>query len=222
MSDELKEILLQGLGETIYMVVAITILANILGFILGIIITVTDGGGIWPHPKFNKLLGTIINTIRSVPEIILIVILIPVTRIVVGTSLGTDAAIFPLTVGVAPYLSRVYENSLRTVERGKIEAALSMGANQFQIIVKVIIPEALPSIIRAFTLGVISIIGVTAIAGTTGAGGLGNLAIRFGYQRYETDVLFGTVVIIVLMVQGVQFLGDLSARLVNKKRYKFE
>lgn len=222
MSDDLIEILLEGLGQTLYMVIATTIIANLVGFILGIIMVITDKSGIWPHLKLNKILGTIINAIRSVPEIILIVILIPLTRLIVGTSLGTTATIVPLSIGMAPYLARIYENSLRTVERGKIEAALSMGANQFQIISKVIVPEALPSLIRGFTLGLISIIGATAVAGATGAGGLGDLAIRFGYQRYRTDVLFSTVVIIVLLVQGVQFLGDFSARQVNKKRYKFE
>lgn len=222
MSDDLIEILLEGLGQTLYMVIATTIIANLVGFVLGIIMVITDKSGIWPHLKLNKVLGTIINAIRSVPEIILIVILIPLTRLIVGTSLGTTATIVPLSIGMAPYLARIYENSLRTVERGKIEAALSMGANQFQIISKVIVPEALPSLIRGFTLGLISIIGATAVAGATGAGGLGDLAIRFGYQRYRTDVLFSTVVIIVLLVQGVQFLGDLSARQVNKKRYKFE
>ncbi|MFT8315698.1 MAG: methionine ABC transporter permease [Clostridium sp.] len=222
MSDDLIEILLEGLGQTLYMVIATTIIANLVGFVLGIIMVITDKSGIWPHLKLNKVLGTIINAIRSVPEIILIVILIPLTRLIVGTSLGTTATIVPLSIGMAPYLARIYENSLRTVERGKIEAALSMGANQFQIISKVIVPEALPSLIRGFTLGLISIIGATAVAGATGAGGLGDLAIRFGYQRYRTDVLFSTVVIIVLLVQGVQFLGDFSARQVNKKRYKFE
>lgn len=224
MNDDLIEILLEGLGQTLYMVIATTIIANFVGFILGIIMVITDKSGIWPHLKLNKVLGTIINSIRSVPEIILIVILIPLTRIIVGTSLGTTATIVPLSIGMAPYLARIFENSLRTVERGKIEAALSMGANQFQIVSKVIVPEALPSLIRGFTLGLISIIGATAVAGATGAGagGLGDLAIRFGYQRYRTDVLFSTVVIIVLLVQGVQLLGDFSARQVNKKRYKFE
>jgi len=222
MSSDLVEILLKGLGETLYMVVATGIIANIIGFILGIFMAITDKGNIWQHIKFNNALGTVINTFRSVPEIILIVVLIPLTRIIVGTSLGTTATIFPLVVGLSPYLARIFESSLRTVERGKIEAALSMGANQYQIVTKVIIPEALPSIIRGITLGLISIIAATAVAGATGAGGLGDLAIRFGYQRYRTDILYSTVIIIILMVQGVQFFGDFSARYVNKKRYKFE
>lgn len=222
MSSDLVEILLQGIGETIYMVVATAIIANIVGFVLGIFMAITDKGSIWQHMKFNNALGTVINTFRSVPEIILIVVLIPLTRIVVGTSLGTTATIFPLVVGLSPYLARIFENSLRTVERGKIEAALSMGANQYQIVTKVIIPEALPSIIRGITIGLISIISATAVAGATGAGGLGDLAIRYGYQRYRTDILFSTVIIIILMVQGVQLFGDFSARYVNKKRYKFE
>jgi len=222
MSEDLIGILLPGLGQTIYMVVAISIIANTVGFILGIIMSITDSGNIFAHTKVNKVLGTVINTIRSVPEIILIVVLIPLTRSIVGTSLGATATIVPLSIGLAPYLARIFENSLRTVERGKIEAALSMGANQFQIVSKVIVPEALPSLIRGATLGIISIIAATAVAGATGAGGLGDLAIRFGYQRYRTDILYSTVLIIVFMVIGVQFIGDLSAKHVNKKRYKFE
>lgn len=222
MSNDLTEILLKGLGQTLYMVAATALIANFLGFLLGIIVVITDKGNLWPHEKLNKVLGTIINIIRSIPEIILIVILIPLTRIIVGTSLGTTATIVPLTIGVTPYLARIYENSIRSIERGKIEAAHSMGASNFQIIFKVIVPEVLPSIVRGLTLGLISIIGITAVAGATGAGGLGDLAIRYGYQRYRTDVLFSTVIIIILLVQSVQFLGDFTAKYINKKRYKFD
>ncbi len=222
MTDDLVEVLLVGLGQTVYMSVATAVIAVLMGFPLGTIMAITDNGNIWPHGKLNRLLGTIINTVRSVPEIILIVVLIPFTRFVMGTSLGTTATIVPLSIGAAPYLARIFENSMREVERGKIEAALSMGASQFQIVSKVIIPEALPSLIRGLTLGMISIIGLTAVAGATGAGGLGNLAIRFGYQRYRTDILLSTVVIIILLVQGVQFGGDSLARHINRKRFKYE
>ncbi|MDF2877460.1 MAG: metI [Clostridia bacterium] len=222
MSEDLIEILSKGLAQTIYMVLVTAVISNFLGFLLGITMAITDKGHIWQHLKANKILGTMINIVRSVPEIILIVVLIPVTRIIIGTSLGTTATIVPLTIGVTPYLARVYESALRTVERGKIEAAHAMGANEWQIVFKVIVPEALPAIVRGMTLGMISIIGVTAVAGATGAGGLGDLAIRYGYQRYRTDVLFGTVILIILLVQWVQFLGDFIARSINKKRYKFE
>lgn len=222
MNSDLIEILSKGLGQTIYMVIVTALISNFLGFALGITMAITDKGHIWPHLRTNKILGTFINIIRSVPEIILIVVLIPLTRVIIGTSLGTTATIVPLTIGVTPYLARVYENALRTVERGKIEAAHAMGANEWQIVFKVIVPEALPAIVRGLTLGMISIIGVTAVAGATGAGGLGDLAIRYGYQRYRTDVLFGTVILIILLVQFVQFLGDFIATAINKKRYKFE
>jgi D-methionine transport system permease protein len=222
MSDDLIDMLSTGLFETIYMIVATSIIAFIIGFPLGILVAVTEKGGIWEHQKINKVLGTFINIFRSFPSIILIVILLPLSRLVVGTTLGTTAAIVPLSIGSAPYLARIIENAIKEVERGKIEATQSMGANQFQIITKVLIPEALPSLIRGITLGVITITGFTAVAGAIGAGGLGSLAIRYGYMRFRNDIMVSTVVILILIVEGLQFIGDLSARLVNKKRYKFE
>lgn len=222
MSDDLMDMLSTGLIETLYMVLATSIIAFLIGFPLGILVAVTEKGGIWEHKKINKVLGTFINIFRSFPSIILIVILLPLSRFVVGTTLGTTAAIVPLSIGAAPYLARIIENAIKEVERGKIEAAQSMGANQFQIILKVLIPEALPSLIRGTTLGVITIVGFTAVAGAIGAGGLGSLAIRYGYMRFRDDIMFSTVVALVLIVEGLQFIGDFSARLVNKKRYKLE
>jgi D-methionine transport system permease protein len=148
--------------------------------------------------------------------------LLPLARFIVGTTLGTNAAIVSLSIGSAPFLARIIENSLKEVAHGKIEAAQAVGASPFQIIVKVLIPEALPSLVRGVTIGIISIVGFTAVAGAIGAGGLGSTAIRFGYERFRTDILIATVIVLVVIVQLIQFTGDHIAKLINKKRYKFE
>ena len=172
--------------------------------------------------KVNKVIWIFINIIRSMPEMILIIILLPLAKLIVGTTLGANAAIISISIGLAPLIARIIENSLKEIEFGKIEAAEAMGATSFEIITKVLIPEALPSIIRGITIAIIGIVGFTAIAGAIGAGGLGSLAIRFGYQRFRTDILIGTVLILLVVVQLLQFIGDFIARLINKKRYKFE
>ncbi|MBU3154546.1 ABC transporter permease [Clostridium estertheticum] len=222
MSNDLVDMLSTATLETLYMVVLVTLIGLLIGFPLGVILAVSDKGNIVSLPKTNKFLGTIINVIRSLPEIILIIILLPLARLVIGTTLGTNAAIVPLSIGSAPFLARIIENSLKEVAHGKIEAAQAVGASPFQIIVKVLIPEALPSLVRGITIGIISIVGFTAIAGAIGAGGLGSTAIRFGYQRFQTDVLIATVIVLVIIVQLIQFIGDHIAKLINKKRYKFE
>ena len=222
MSSDLLKMLLTGTKETLYMVSISSIIALILGVPIGVLLVVTDKGGIYPLVKVNKGIGILINIIRSMPEMILIIILLPVAKLIVGTTLGANAAIISISIGSAPLIARIIENSLKEIEFGKIEAAEAMGATTFEIIRKVLIPEALPSIIRGITIAIIGIVGFTAIAGAIGAGGLGSLAIRFGYQRFRTDVLIGTVLILLLIVQSVQVIGDLIARLINKKRYKFE
>ena len=222
MSSDLIELFLKATVETLYMVGLVTLMGLFIGFPLGVILVVSDKGNIISLPKLNKVLGTIINIIRSIPEIILIIILLPLARSIVGTTLGTNAAIVSLSIGSAPFLARIIENSLKEVTHGKIEAAQAVGASPFQIIGKVLIPEALPSLIRGITIGIISIVGFTAIAGAIGAGGLGSTAIRYGYQRFRTDILIATVVVLVIIVQLVQFTGDTIAKLINKKRYKFE
>jgi D-methionine transport system permease protein len=216
------ELLLTGLGETIYMVVVSTIAALMLGLPLGIILVVTEKGHVLEAPKFNKVLGTIINVLRSFPFIILIVVLLPLSRFIVGTTLGATAAIVPLSIGSAPFLARIIENCLKEVNFGKIEAAIAIGANPFTIITKVLIPEALPSLIRGITIAIIAITGFTAVAGAIGAGGIGSLAIRFGYMRFRDDIMLATVIILVLLVQGVQWGGDYAAKYINRKRYKFD
>jgi D-methionine transport system permease protein len=222
MSNDLVKLLLVGTEETLYMVLLSSIVAFLIGVPIGVLLVVTDKGGIFPLYKVNKIAGFLINVIRSTPEIILIIILLPLAKLIVGTTLGANAAIISISIGSAPFLARIIENSLKEVEFGKIEAAESMGAAPLEIIKKVLLPEALPSIVRGITIAIIGIIGFTAIAGAIGAGGLGSLAIRFGYQRFRTDVLIGTVVILVVIVQAIQLIGDFIARSINKKRFKFE
>lgn len=222
MSQDLFQILLKGTGETLYMVSICSVIAIILGIPLGILLVVSEKGGIFPLVKTNKIIGFLINIIRSMPEIILIIVVLPLSKIIIGTTLGSNAAIIPISIGCAPLVSRIVENSLKEVDYGKVEAAQSMGATTFQIILKVLLPEALPSIVRGITISIIGVIGFSAIAGSIGAGGLGSLAIRYGYQRFRTDVLVSTVLILIIIVQGIQLLGDLLAKHINKKRYKLD
>jgi D-methionine transport system permease protein len=222
MSNDLVTLLLTGTKETLYMVFLSSIIAFLIGIPIGVVLVVTDKGGIFPLFKVNKIVGLIINVIRSMPEIILVIILLPLSKLIVGTTLGANAAIVSISIGSAPFIARIIENSLKEIEFGKIEAAEAMGATPFEIIKKVLLPEALPSIIRGITIAVIGIIGFTAIAGAIGAGGLGSLAIRFGYQRFRTDVLIGTVAILVLIVQLIQVIGEFIAKQINRKRFKFE
>jgi len=222
MSSDLAKLLLTGTQETLYMVFISAIIAFCLGVPIGVLLVISDKGGIFPLIKVNKIVSFIINVIRSMPEMILIIILLPLAKFIVGTTLGANAAIVSISIGSAPFIARIIENSLKEVEFGKIEAAESMGATTFEIIKRVLLPEALPSIVRGITIAIIGIIGFTAIAGAIGAGGLGSLAIRFGYQRFRTDVLIGTVVILIVIVQAIQLLGDFIAKAINKKRFKFE
>ncbi|MFV0528233.1 MAG: methionine ABC transporter permease [Lachnospiraceae bacterium] len=222
MSADLVQILLNATKETLYMLLLTSLFAMILGIPLGVLLMVTDKDGISSFPKLNKVLGICINTVRSMPEVILIIVLLPLSRLVVGTTLGANAAIVAMSIGCAPMIARIIESSLKEVGHGKIEAAEVMGATPLQIIVKVLLPEALPSIIRGLTIAIIGVLGFTAIAGTIGAGGLGSLAIRFGYQRFQTDILVSTVCILLVLVQLLQITGDTVARCINKKRYKSE
>lgn len=222
MNNDVIHFLLTGTKETLYMVSISSVIALILGVPIGVLLVVTDKNGIFPILKVNKIIGIFINVIRSMPEMILIIILLPLAKLITGTTLGANAAIISISIGSAPLIARILENSLKEVERGKIEAAEAMGAGIYEIIVKVLIPEALPSIVRGITISIIGIIGFTAIAGAIGAGGLGSLAIRYGYQRFRTDILIGTVFALLILVEGIQVLGDVIARMINKKRYKFE
>lgn len=218
MSNEMIELLIKSFWETGYMVVASTVLASLIGIPLGIILTVTRNGHILPTAAINSVLGVIVNATRSTPFIILMVAIIPLTRMLVGSSIGTTAAIVPLTISAAPFIARVIESSLLEIDHGVIEAAQSMGASPMQIIYKVLLPESLHSIVLGITLAVIALIGYSAMAGVLGGGGLGDLAIRYGYQRFQPDVMIVTVVILILMVQLIQFIGDTLSKKLNKTK----
>jgi D-methionine transport system permease protein len=203
--------------DTFFMVGVSTVFTIVLGLPLGVLLVITDREGLTPAPAFNQVLGTVVNAARSLPFIILLVVIIPFTRLVVGTTIGATAAIVPLALAAIPFFARVAETALREVDRGLVEAALSMGCNPWQIITKVLIPESLSSIVLGITITIISLIGYSAMAGTIGGGGLGDLAIRYGYQRFETDVMIATVVLLIVMVQGIQILGNSIARRVSKR-----
>ncbi|SDG36068.1 methionine ABC transporter permease [Desulfosporosinus hippei] len=209
---DLLQLIIPATGETLYMVFASTVLAYLIGLPLGIILVVSSPGHILPNPWVERTLGTIINIFRSAPFIILLVALIPFTRSIIGTSVGTTAAIVPLVISAAPFVARVVETSLKEVPYGVIEAALSMGASPKQIIQKVLLPEAKASLILGVAITTISVIGYTAMAGTVGGGGLGDLAIQYGYNRFRTDVMIVTVIILVVIVQIIQSLGTTLAR----------
>ena len=211
MSD-MAQLIFPALGETLYMVIVSTLLAYLLGLPLGVILVISSPGHISPNPWIERTLGTVINILRSAPFIILLVALIPFTRAVVGTSIGTTAAIVPLVISAAPFVARIVESSLKEVPYGVIEAAVSMGASPWQIILKVLLPEAKSSLILGVAITTISIIGYTAMAGAVGGGGLGDLAIQYGYDRFRTDIMIVTVVILVIIVQGLQSLGTALAR----------
>ncbi|MBZ4646886.1 MAG: D-methionine transport system permease protein [Petroclostridium sp.] len=213
----LWQLLLPSLLETLYMVFFSTLFSVILGLFLGIILVITDKGHIWEKPQLNKILGSIINIMRSIPFIILIIAIFPLSRLIVGTSIGSTAAIIPLSIAAAPFVARVIESSLKEVSWGVIEASLSVGATIPEIIFKVMIPEAMTSLILGITLTIINILGYSAMAGAIGGGGLGDLAIRYGYQRFQTDVLIATIIILVILVEVIQFIGNFFAKKVNKR-----
>lgn len=212
LSEFLTEILGDALLETLIMIAIPTLIATIIGFILAIILVVTKPDGLKPCNTIYKVLGFIVNIFRSFPFIILMVALIPFTRMLVGTSIGVKAAIVPITIGSAPFIARIIESALNEVDKGLIEAAKSFGATKSQIIFKVMIKEAMPSIISGITLSVISILGYTAMAGAVGAGGLGNVALTYGHQRFDTAVMIYTVITLIIIVQIIQSLGNLAYR----------
>lgn len=206
----------EPLGETIYMVFFSTLLSVVFGLPLGVIVAISEEGSLWEHPLLNKVLNILINITRSLPFIILMIAVFPLSKLIVGKRIGTTAAIVPLTIAAIPFFARLVESAINELSHGIIEAALSMGANTRQIVLKVLVPESLPSIVSGITLTVINLIGYSAMAGAIGGGGLGDLAIRFGYQGFQEDVMIGTVVVLVVIVQVVQGVGNALYRRLQK------
>lgn len=218
MSDIMIELLIRSLWETILMTFAAGAISLVAGLPLGLALVATAKGGIAENLWINSIIGAIVNAFRSVPFIILLVALIPLTRLIVGTSLGTWAAIVPLAIAATPYYARIAEVSLREVDHGLIEAVRAMGGNRWTVIREVLVPEALPGIVAGFTVTLVTLIGASAMAGAIGAGGLGDLAIRYGYQRFETNVMIAVVVVLIVVVCGIQWLGDRIAQMLEKHR----
>ncbi|WP_183828281.1 methionine ABC transporter permease [Rhizobium sp. BK377] len=217
MSPIMINLLLRSLWETVLMTTASGLISLVAGLPLGLALVLTNRGGIAENLWINRILGAVINGFRSVPFIILLVALIPLTRLIVGTAIGTWAAIVPLAIAATPYYARIAEVSLREVDRGLIDAVRAMGGNRWTIIREVLVPEALPGIVAGFTVTLVTLIGASAMAGAIGAGGLGDLAIRYGYQRFETNVMIAVVVVLIVLVCGIQWLGDrLVARLDHR------
>lgn len=214
---ELFSLINTSILETLYMVFFSSIFSTILGIPLGILLVVTSKDHICPHPKLNMALEGFVNFFRSVPFIILIILIFPLSRFIVGTTIGSTAAIVPLSIGAAPFVARIVESSLRELDYGIIEASIACGASNFQIIFHVMLRESIPSLILGATITIINIIGYSAMAGAVGGGGLGDAAIRYGYQRFQSDVLFVCVVILVAMVGLIQLLGNNLSTALNKK-----
>ena len=217
MSADMLPLLTKALGETVYMVVVSMIVASLIGIPLGVLLATTAKGQILECMPLNRAIGAVVNALRSIPFIILMVAIIPFTRFIVGTSIGTTAAMVPLVLASIPFIGRQVETSLREVPAGLVEAALSMGATPYQIVRRVLLPESMPSIVAQLTTVVITLVGESAMAGAIGGGGLGDLAIRYGYQRFRPDIMIATVVILIVLVQIVQFLGNRLANGLNKK-----
>ena len=217
MSADMIPLLTKALGETVYMVVVSMIIATIIGVPLGVLLHTTSKGQILESLAVNRIVGAIVNAVRSIPFIILLVAIIPFTRLLVGSAIGTTAAMVPLVIAAIPFIGRQVETSLKEVPFGLVEAAQSMGATPAQIIWKVLLPESMSSIVAQLTTVIISLVGESAMAGAVGGGGLGALAIRYGYQRFRPEIMLATVVILIVLVQLVQFVGNTLAKRLDKR-----
>ena len=215
--QELVKLMFPSILQTLYMVFVSTLFTILLGMPLGIILVTTSKGHIMENSTIYEVLSYIVNIGRSLPFVILMIFIFPFTRFLVGTSIGTNAAIVPLVVAAIPFFARVVETSLLEVDSGLIEAALSMGAGEYEIITRVLIPESLASLVLGITITIINILGYSAMAGAVGGGGIGDLAIRYGYHRFQTNVMIGTVVLLILMVQIIQTLGNTLSKKLNTK-----
>ncbi len=217
MFAEVLPLLTKALGETIYMVAVSMAIASAVGVPLGVLLHTTAKGQILENIFINQTVGSVVNAIRSIPFIILMVAIIPLTRLIVGSAIGTTAAIVPLVIASIPFIGRQVETSIKEVPSGLVEAAQSMGATPFQIISRVLLPEAMPGIVSQLTTVIIALVGESAMAGAIGGGGLGDLAIRYGYQRFRPEVMLATVVVLIVLVQLVQFVGNTLAKKLDKR-----
>ncbi|PNG28766.1 MULTISPECIES: methionine ABC transporter permease [Pseudomonas] len=216
--QELAQLLINATGETLYMVLLASLFTVLIGLPLGVLLFVSRKGGLRPMPRINRLLGTLVNLGRSLPFVVLLIALIPLTRLVVGTTLGSTAAVVPITIGAFPFFARIVENALDEVDKGRIEAILAMGGHIGHVIFKALLPEALPALLAGLTLTLVMLIGFSSMAGVIGGGGLGDLAIRYGYQRFNNQIMVATVLVLVLLVQGVQSAGDRLVRSLAHRR----
>ena len=212
------QLLLTATGETLYMVLLAALFTVLIGLPLGVLLFISRRDGLFPLPRLNRVLGAVINLGRSLPFVVLLIALIPLTRLLVGTTLGSTAAVVPITIGAFPFFARIVENALDEVDKGRIEAILAMGGHIGHVIFKVLLPEALPALLAGITLTLVMLIGFSSMAGVIGGGGLGDLAIRYGYQRFNNQVMVATVVVLVILVQSVQSLGDGLVRSLAHRR----
>jgi D-methionine transport system permease protein len=217
MSRELINLIIDATWQSLFMVSVSSLLATLFGAPIGIFLATSRKGELFAAPLANLILGTIVNATRSTPFIILVVAIIPFTRLVAGTSIGSTAAIVPLTVAATPFVARLVEAAIREIDGGLVETAASFGATPLQIVFKVLIPEALPGLVLALTLAVVSLLGYSAMVGAVGGGGLGDLGIRYGYQRFMPEMMLAVVLVLIALVQAVQTLGDHLARRLNRR-----
>ncbi|MFN7008514.1 MAG: methionine ABC transporter permease [Allorhizobium sp.] len=218
--EMLINLLAKGMWQTIQMVGAAGLIGTLIGLPMGVFLATSGKGELFAAPKTNRVIGLVVNALRSTPFIILVVAIIPLTRFITGTSIGTIAAIVPLTISTVPFVARLIEAAIREVDKGLIEAARAMGATPFQIVAKVLLAEALPGITLALTLTLVSLIGYSAMVGAVGGGGLGDLGIRYGYQRFMPEVMLAVVAVLIVLVQAVQSAGDHLARRFDKRTRK--
>ncbi|MGE1094531.1 methionine ABC transporter permease [Pseudomonas zeae] len=219
--DEILQLVFNATGETLYMVLLAGLFTLLIGLPLGVLLFISRRDGLLPMPRLNAVLGGVVNLGRSLPFVVMLIALIaliPLTRLVVGTTLGSTAAVVPITIGAFPFFARIVENALDEVDKGRIEAILAMGGDICHVIFKVLLPEALPALLAGITLTLVMLIGFSSMAGVIGGGGLGDLAIRYGYQRFNNEVMVATVVVLVILVQGVQSLGDRLVRSLAHRR----
>ena len=215
---DILQLLLNATGETLYMVLLAGLFTLLIGLPLGVLLFISRRGGLFPLPRLNRAVGGVINLGRSLPFVVMLIALIPLTRLIVGTTLGSTAAVVPITIGAFPFFARIVETALDEVDKGRIEAIVAMGGDIRHVILKVLLPEALPALVAGVTLTLVMLIGFSSMAGVIGGGGVGDVAIRYGYQRFNNQIMVVTVIVLVLLVQGVQSLGDRCVRSLAHRR----